>query len=87
MHTSSGQSLFEIHVERARLTQEAVVSAGVPAPRLFAAWTFFDHQPQYTPVCPGPEARFDSSAYYRVRLDDPTLDFLAGQQVRCVPRS
>ena len=59
-----------------------MVSLGVPEPRLFAAWSFFDQEAQYTPVAAAaPEAEFDSSAFYRIRLDDPTLDFLSGQRV------
>ncbi len=77
VHNASGQSLFEIHIQKVTLTQEALLSLGVPQPKLFAAWSFYDHQMQYTPMALGPEAVFDSSAFYKVRLDDSFLDYVS----------
>ena len=39
--------------------------------------TFYDHDMQYTPVVTGPNAVFDCSALYKVKLDDAMLDYLA----------
>ena len=39
--------------------------------------TFYDHDMQYTPVVAGPNAVFDCSALYKVKLDDAMLDYLA----------
>lgn len=54
----------------------------MPEPKLFATWTFYDHDIQYTPMTLGPEAKFDSSSYYKVKLDDAFLDFLLEHQVQ-----
>ena len=50
------------------LTQECLLALGVTEPKVFAAWSFYDHHMQYTPMAFGPEAVFDSSAYYKVSL-------------------
>ncbi len=81
VHTASGQSLFEIHVQQAKLTQESLVALGIPEPKVFVTWTFYDHDLQYTPMANGPNAVFDSSSYYKIRLDDSLLDFMSGNEV------
>ena len=53
-------------MQKASLTQEALLALGVTEPKVFAAWSFYDHHMQYTPMAFGPEAVFDSSAYYKV---------------------
>jgi hypothetical protein len=68
VHNASGQSLFEIHVQKVTITQETLLTLGAPEPKVFAAWSFYDHQMQYTPMAVGPEAVFDSSAYYKVKI-------------------
>ena len=39
-------------------------------------------RPQYTPITKGSEAIFDCSAYYKIKLDDSFLDYLAGSNVQ-----
>ena len=82
VHTPSGQSLFEIHMLKAHLTKEILISLGSMEPKIFATWTFYDHSMQYTPVIAGPEAVFDCSAYYKIKLDDAFLDYLADTTVQ-----
>ena len=64
------QSLFSF--------QECLVSIGTDLPPLFATWTFYEHDMQYTPITKGSEAVFDCSAYYKIKLDDAFMDYLAG---------
>ena len=58
--------------------QECLVSIGTDLPPLFATWTFYEHDMQYTPITKGSEAVFDCSAYYKIKLDDAFMDYLAG---------
>ena len=82
VHTPSGQSLFEIHMLKAHLTKEILINLGSMEPKIFLTWTFYDHSMQYTPVVAGPEAVFDCSAYYKVKLDDAFLEYLSGTTVQ-----
>ncbi len=82
VHTPSGQSLFEIHVQKVNLTKECVVDIGMPEPKIFATWTFYEHDMQYTPVADGPKALIDCSAFYKVKLDDAFLDYLVDSIVQ-----
>ncbi|TRY74599.1 hypothetical protein TCAL_00595 [Tigriopus californicus] len=77
VHIASGQSLFEIHIQKVHLTQETLVFLGLTEPKLFATWAFYDHDLQYTPMGMGPEAVFDSSSYYKIKLDDSLLDYIS----------
>ena len=81
VHTPSGQSLFEIHIQKANLTKECLLQLGTNEPPIFATWTFYEHDMQYTPVIKGPHALLDCSAYYKVKLDDAFLDFLMDSSV------
>lgn len=81
VHTPSGQTLFEIHVQKVNLTKECLLHLGTTEPRIFATWTFYEHDMQYTPVIKGPQALLDCSAYYKVKLDDAFLDFLMDSSV------
>ena len=81
VHTPSGQSLFEIHIQKANLTKECLLQLGTNEPLIFATWTFYEHDMQYTPVIKGPQALLDCSAYYKVKLDDAFLDFLMDSSV------
>ena len=82
VHTPSGQSLFEIHMLKAHLTKEILINLGSMEPKIFLTWTLYDHSMQYTPVVAGPEALFDCSAYYKVKLDDAFLEYLSGTTVQ-----
>ena len=82
VHTPSGQSLFEIHMLKAHLTKEILINLGSMEPKIFLTWTLYDHSMQYTPVITGPEAVFDCSAYYKVKLDDAFLEYLSGTTVQ-----
>ena len=66
VHTPSGQSLFEIHILQANLTKEFILKLGTDEPQIFATWTFYEHDMQYTPVIKGSKPHFDCSAYYKV---------------------
>ena len=66
VHTPSGQSLFEIHIQKANLTKVCLLHLGTNEPQIFATWTFYEHDMQYTPVIKGPQAILDCSAYYKV---------------------
>ena len=85
VHTPSGQSLFEIHVQKVNLTSQSFANLGQEntdnVPGLFATWTFFEHDMQYTPVIKGPVALLDCSAYYKVKLDEAFLDYLMDSSV------
>ena len=81
VHTASGQSLFELHILRVTLGQEALLSLGLPQPRIFVSWLFYDSAQSYTPVMPGPVANFASSSYYKVKLDDSFLEYLQDTEV------
>ena len=67
---------------KAHLTNEILINLGSMEPKIFLTWTFYDHSMQYTPVTAGPEAIFDCSAYYKVKLDDAFLDYLSGTTVQ-----
>ena len=81
VHTASGQSLFEIHVQKVTLSQDILLLIGIPEPRLFVSWLFYDSDQSYTPVLPGPVAVFDSSSYYKIKLDDSFMEFLSDHEV------
>ena len=61
--------------------KEFLIKLGTNEPQIFATWTFYDHDMQYTPVIKGSKPNFDCSAYYKVKLDDPFLDFLMDSSV------
>jgi len=46
LHGRSGQSMFEMHIHKVKLTQEALISLASLEPNLFATWTFYDHDLQ-----------------------------------------
>ena len=81
VHTASGQSLFEIHIQKVILTQEILLLIGIPEPRLFVSWLFYDSEQSYTPVLQGPLVIFDSSSYYKIKLDDSFMEFLMDNEV------
>ena len=79
--TSSGQSLFEIHVQRVTLSHDLLLVVGIPEPKFFVSWLFYDSDQSYTPVLQGPVAVFDSSSYYKIQLDDTFMEFLTNHEV------
>ena len=48
---------------------------------MFASWLFYDSDQSYTPVIAGPVANFDSSSYYKIKLDDSFLSFIKDTDV------
>ena len=46
VHTPSGQSMFEVHLQKAQLTRECLQAIGNDQPPLFATWTFYEHDMQ-----------------------------------------
>jgi hypothetical protein len=38
LHGQSGQSMFEMHIHKVKLTQEALLSLATSEPNLFATW-------------------------------------------------
>ena len=79
--TASGQSLFEIHVQRVTLSHDLLLVVGIPEPKFFVSWLFYDSDQSYTPVLQGPVAVFDSSSYYKIQLDDTFMEFLTNNEV------
>ena len=69
-------------MQKVSFTQESLVQIGMTEPKIFATWTFYDHDIQYTPMALGPEAIFDSSSYYKIKLDDSLLDYFASNDVQ-----
>ena len=81
------------------LGQELLLQLGIPEPRLFVSWLFYDSDQSYTPVLQvtnqrsvfhdnqpiktlqGPLAIFDSSSYYKIKLDDSFMEFLSDTEV------
>ncbi|ESO82700.1 hypothetical protein LOTGIDRAFT_184477, partial [Lottia gigantea] len=71
-----GQNLFEIHVHKLNLSQEALKIIGDEEPSTFCTWEFFEFETQSTPVCRGPRPVFDFTSQYVVKVDDFFLHYL-----------
>ena len=76
VHTASGQSLFEINIQKVSLQENILTTMGIAEPKVFLSWLFYDSDQSYTPVLQGPTAVFNSSSYYKIQLDDSFLEFL-----------
>ena len=76
VHAASGQSLFEINIQKVSLHENILTMLGVAEPKVFLSWLFYDSDQSYSPVLQGPTAVFNSSSYYKVQLDDSFLEFL-----------
>ena len=81
INAASGQSLFEINIQKISLNQDFLMLIGLSEPRVFLSWVFYNNDQSYTPVLQGPMVVFNSSSYYKVKLDDSFLDFLMESDV------
>ena len=81
VHTASGQSLFEINIQKVSLQENILTMMGIAEPKIFLSWLFYDSDQSYTPVLQGPTAVFNSSSYYKIQLDDSFLEFLMDNDV------
>jgi len=53
IHLERGQNLFEIHVTKLVLSDDAIRVLGDEEPSLFCTWEFFEYEIQSTPVIRG----------------------------------
>ena len=81
VNTASGQSLFEINIQKISLDENVLMMIGLSEPRLFLSWVFYDSDQSYSPVLQGPTAFYNSSSYYKVKLDDSFLEYLMDTDV------
>ncbi|PVD20902.1 hypothetical protein C0Q70_19065 [Pomacea canaliculata] len=71
-----GQNLFEIHIEKVSLSEDAVRHIGDEEPSLFCTWDFFEFESQSTPVLRGSRPVYDFTSQYIVKVDDFFLHYL-----------
>ncbi|RMX59541.1 hypothetical protein pdam_00003650 [Pocillopora damicornis] len=71
-----GQNIFEIHIDKVILSQEAMKEFEDDEPVTFVTYEFFEHELQTTPVVKGTRPEFNFTSQYLVRVDDFFLHFL-----------
>lgn len=76
LHLERGQNLFEIHINKVNLSEDAIRHIGDEEPSLFCTWEFFEFEIQSTPVLRGSRPAFDFTSQYIVRVDDFFLHYL-----------
>ncbi|KAL3860281.1 hypothetical protein ACJMK2_010423 [Sinanodonta woodiana] len=76
IHLERGQNLFEIHVHKVILSQEAIKLIGDEDPALFCTWEFFEYEIQSTPVLRGSSPEFGFTSQYIVKVDDFFLHYI-----------
>ncbi|KAK3603408.1 hypothetical protein CHS0354_009388 [Potamilus streckersoni] len=76
IHLERGQNLFEIHVHKVTLSQEAIKLIGDEEPALFCTWEFFEYEIQSTPVLRGSSPEFGFTSQYIVKVDDFFLHYI-----------
>ncbi|XP_052231915.1 protein fantom-like isoform X2 [Dreissena polymorpha] len=76
IHLERGQNLFEIHVSKVMLSNDATRLLGDEEPSLFCTWEFFEYEIQSTPVIRGSRPEFDFTSQYIVKVDDFFLHYL-----------
>ncbi|XP_076449555.1 protein fantom-like isoform X2 [Babylonia areolata] len=74
-----GQNLFEIHITKVSLSEDAVRHIGDEEPSLFCTWEFFEFEIQSTPVVRGSRPMYDFTSQYIVKVDDFFLHYLQKQ--------
>ncbi|KAL8619480.1 hypothetical protein ACOMHN_011831 [Nucella lapillus] len=65
-----GQNLFEIHISKVSLSEDAVRHIGDEEPSLFCTFEFFEFEIQSTPVVRGARPFYDFTSQYIVKVDD-----------------
>lgn len=71
-----GQNIFEIHIDKVILSQEAMKEFEDDEPVTFVTYEFFEHELQTTPVVKGTRPEFNFTSQYLVRVDDFFLHYL-----------
>ncbi|XP_019629312.1 PREDICTED: protein fantom-like [Branchiostoma belcheri] len=76
VHLERGENLFEIHIIKVVLSQEALDHLGDAEPSLFCTYEFYDFELQTTPVVRGAKPEFKFTSKYVVKVDDFFLHYL-----------
>ena len=71
-----GKNVFEIHVDRVTLSEDAQKMLGDSQPSLFVTYGFHEFEIQTTPVAKGPVAVFKFTSQFKVDMDDLFLGYL-----------
>ncbi|KAK7114118.1 protein fantom-like isoform X1 [Littorina saxatilis] len=79
MQLERGQNLFEIHIQKVNLSEDAIRHIGDEEPSLFCTWEFFEFEIQSTPVVRGARPAYDFTSQYIVKVDDFFLHYLQKQ--------
>ncbi|XP_046557106.1 protein fantom-like isoform X4 [Haliotis rubra] len=76
IHLERGQNLFEIHINKVNLSNDAIRALGDEEPSIFCTWEFFEFEIQSTPVVRGPRSEYNFTSQYVVKVDDFFLHYL-----------
>ncbi|XP_046328975.2 protein fantom-like isoform X4 [Haliotis rufescens] len=76
IHLERGQNLFEIHINKVSLSNDALRALGDEEPSIFCTWEFFEFEIQSTPVNRGPRSEYNFTSQYVVKVDDFFLHYL-----------
>ncbi|XP_078607513.1 protein fantom-like isoform X4 [Branchiostoma floridae x Branchiostoma japonicum] len=76
VHLERGENLFEIHIIKVVLSQEALHHLADVEPSLFCTYEFYDFELQTTPVVRGAKPEFKFTSKYIVKVDDFFLHYL-----------
>ncbi|CAH1270008.1 RPGRIP1L [Branchiostoma lanceolatum] len=76
VHLERGENLFEIHIIKVVLSQEALDHLADAEPSLFCTYEFYDFELQTTPVVRGAKPEFKFTSKYVVKVDDFFLHYL-----------
>jgi protein fantom len=71
-----GQNIFEIHLTKLTLSDEAIRILNETDPSTFCTIEFFEHELQTTPVVQGRKPEFNFTSQYIVKVDDFFLHYL-----------
>ena len=71
-----GKNVFEIHIDRVALSEDAQKMIGDSQPSLFVTYGFHEFEIQTTPVAKGPVAVFKFTSQFKVDMDDLFLGYL-----------
>ena len=71
-----GQNIFEIHITRLSLSEEATKLMKELEPSTFCTIEFFEHELQTTPIIKGTKPEYNFTSQYVVKIDDFFLHYL-----------
>lgn len=71
-----GQNIFEIHLTRIILSDEAIKLMNEKDPSTFCTIEFFEHELQTSPIIKGTKPEFNFTSQYVVKIDDFFLHYL-----------